>query len=254
MILNSISLGDGPPLVLLHGLFGAARNLGALARGLSSRARVVCMDLRNHGASPHGAGMDFATMAEDVAQTCTSLGLGPVRLAGHSLGGKAAMYLALSQPEAVERLAVLDIAPVAYQHGYARIVQAMLAITLTPGLTRHAADAALVDEVPEAPMRAFLLSNLALGEAPHWRIGLAEIAAAMPQLLDWVDPPACAPFRNPTLFLRGGESDYVGPQAERVINRLFPAARQHAIAGANHWLHADKPAEVLAELEAFFFP
>ena len=254
MILNHVSQGDGPPVILLHGLFGAARNLGALARGLSAQARVVAMDLRNHGASPHGAAMDFATMAEDVAQTCTALGLGPVRLAGHSLGGKTAMFLALSQPEKVERLAVLDIAPVRYNHGYDEIVRAMLAIELAPGLTRHMAEAALAEAVPQAPMRAFLLSNLALGESPYWRLGLREIAAAMPQLLDWTDPHPCRPFNKPALFLRGGESDYVRPEAEGAIDRLFPHARQHAVAGANHWLHADKPAEVLAELGKFFWP
>jgi pimeloyl-ACP methyl ester carboxylesterase len=253
MILNTLLSGEGPPLVLLHGLFGSAKNLGALARGLSTQARVIVMDLRNHGASPHGAAMDFGTMAGDVAETCAALGVGRARVAGHSLGGKTAMMLALTHPALVERLAVLDIAPVAYHHGYDEYVAAMRAIPLAPGLTRHDADAALAGVVREAPMRAFLLNNLILGEAPHWRMGLEEIAGAMPDLLDWRDPPGGC-FEGPALFLRGAESDYVQPPADAVIHRLFPHASRKSVAGASHWLHADKPREVLSDLQEFFFP
>jgi len=253
MILNTAITGDGPPLVLLHGLFGSAKNLGALARGLSAQARVIAMDLRNHGASPHDAAMDYATMAGDVAETCAALGVERARVAGHSMGGKTAMALALTRPALVERLAVLDIAPVTYGHNYDDYVKAMRAIELSPGLTRHAADAALATAVPEAPMRAFLLNNLILGEAPHWRMGLEEIAAAMPELFAWREV-AGARYEGPTLFLRGGASNYVTPAADAVIQRLFPHAVRQTVAGASHWLHADKPAEVLTDLQEFFFP
>jgi esterase len=254
MILNTLTVGDGPKLVLLHGLFGAAKNLGALARGLSGQAQVISMDLRNHGDSPHGAEMDFATMAADVAETCAALGVERARVAGHSLGGKTAMALALTRPELVERLAVLDIAPVPYTHGYDDYIRAMQAIELSPALTRAAADAALAGVVDAAPMRAFLLNHLILGEAPHWRIGLQEIGAAMADLLAWEDPPGAAPYVGPTLFLRGAESDYVRPSADAAIKRLFPHAKQEAVAGASHWLHADRPQQVIASLKEFFFP
>lgn len=254
MILNAISAGEGKPLILLHGLFGAAKNLGVLARGLSERFRVVSFDLRNHGESPHGLKMDFATLAADVAESCTALGIARADVAGHSLGGKTAMMLALTRPQMVARLAVMDIAPVAYQHDYDDYVAAMQAIPLSPSLTRHEADAALAGAVPAAPMRAFLLNNLVLGEAPHWRAGLAEIAAGMPDMLDWRDPPGAGPFAGPALFLRGGESDYVRPEAEPAIRRLFPAAELRSVEGASHWLHADKPQPVLEQLKAFFTP
>jgi esterase len=254
MILNTMTNGDGPKLVLLHGLFGTAKNLGALARGLGSQAQVISMDLRNHGDSPHGAAMDFETMAADVADTFAALGVERARVAGHSLGGKTAMVLALTRPELVERLAVLDIAPVRYNHGYDDYVRAMRAIELSPALTRSAADAALAPVVESAPMRAFLLNNLVLGEAPRWRVGLEEIGAAMPKLLDWKDPPGAAPYSGPTLFLRGAESDYVRPSADPVIARLFPNAVRQSVAGASHWLHADQPQQVIASLKEFFFP
>jgi pimeloyl-ACP methyl ester carboxylesterase len=254
MILNTLISGEGPPLVLLHGLFGAAKNLGALARGLSPQFRVFSMDLRNHGDSPHGAAMDFVTMAGDVADTCAALGVTSTRVAGHSLGGKTAMMLALLRPELVERLAVLDIAPMRYDHDYDDYVKAMQAIPLHPGLSRGEADAALAGVVKAAPMRAFLLNNLSLGEAPHWRAGLEEIGAALPVLLGWNEPPGGGPYGGPALFLRGGESDYVPDAVVPVIRRLFPHAVVETVEGAGHWLHAEKPAQVLASLLGFFFP
>ncbi len=253
MILNSLISGDGPPLVLLHGLFGAAKNLGAIARGLAGQARVIAMDLRNHGDSPHGTAMDFETMAADVAETCAALGVSSARVAGHSLGGKTAMMLALTRPEMVERLAVLDIAPIAYDHDYDDYVKAMRAIPLHTGLTRGEADAALAGVVREAPMRAFLLNNLSLGDTPRWRVGLEEIGAAMPQLLGWDEPAGVAPYGGPALFLRGGASDYVPDSAAGEIRRLFPRARVETVDGAGHWLHAEKPRQVVDSLREFFF-
>ena len=254
MILNTAVTGDGEPLVLIHGLFGAARNLGILIRALAQGAKVVAMDLRNHGESPHGLPMDFATMADDVAETLASLGITSADVCGHSLGGKTAMALALMRPEMVERLAVMDIAPVAYDHDYDGYVSAMLAMPLTPTLTRGEADQALAQTVKAAPMRAFLLNNLVLGANPRWRVGLKEIKAAMPDLLGWQELPGQLPFTGPTLFLRGALSDYVGAEAESTIDALFPGAVRQSIEGAAHWLHADKPREVIAALKEFFAP
>jgi esterase len=252
MILNAAVTGDGEPLVLVHGLFGAARNLGILTRALSKSARVIALDLRNHGESPHGLPMDFATMAKDVAETLASLGIERANVAGHSLGGKTAMALALTRPEIVERLVVMDIAPVAYDHDYQGYVAAMLAMVLTPALTRGEADQALAQAVKAASMRAFFLNNLVLGASPRWRVGLKEIQAAMPDLLDWKELPGQRSYTGPTLFLRGAESDYVGAEAESVIDALFPNAARQSIEGAAHWLHADRPREVIAALQEFF--
>jgi len=253
MILNSIETGVGPPLILLHGLFGAAKNLGVIARGLAGQARVVSLDLRNHGDSPHGAAMDYPAMAEDVAETMAALGLPGALVVGHSMGGKTAMALALRRPALVRKLVVMDIAPVAYSHGYDSYVAAMRALPLTPALTRHEADAALASAVPEAPMRGFLLNNLILGAAPRWRLGLQEIAAAMPALIGWEDPPGAAPYTGPVLFLRGEASDYVRDSAWGEILKRFPGAVEKNIAAAGHWLHAEQPAAVIAALKEFLF-
>lgn len=252
MILNSTEAGTGAPLVLLHGLFGAARNLGVLSRALSSSYRVIALDLRNHGDSPHDPQMDYTVMAQDVAQTLVHLGLSRVRLCGHSMGGKTAMMLALTKPEMVEHLAILDIAPVSYQHNYVDLAEAMLRIPLSPDLTRAQAEQTLASVVKEAPMRAFLLNNLVLGAQPRWRVGLAEIRANMANLFRWDDPSATPVYNGPTLFLCGADSRYVTPTFEPAIMQRFPRADIEYVAGASHWLHADKPEIVTTALQEFF--
>lgn len=256
MILNSIEQGtesiDRPPVILLHGLFGTAKNLGVIARALATHRRVLSLDLRNHGESPHDASMTYQAMAMDVVETLAAKNISTALLVGHSMGGKTAMMTALNHPELVAKLAVLDIAPVNYTHSYNDYAAAMIALPLTPGLTRNQADAALATGIPEPTYRAFLLNNLILGDTPRWRVALPEIKAAMPNLIKWNDPEG-HPYTGPTLLLRGGNSDYVQPSADAKILALFPNAQRGTIDGAGHWLHAEKPREVIAVLEEFLF-
>ena len=148
MILHATQAGEGPPVVLLHGLFGAARNFGAVQRALAPRFRAIALDMRNHGDSPHAPDMRYPTLAEDVRDTLRALEIEKAAVIGHSMGGKAAMAMALRWPEEVGRLLVSDIAPVAYQHGNKAIAEAMVAIKLASSLTRQEADAALAAAVP----------------------------------------------------------------------------------------------------------
>lgn len=241
MILHAIEAGSGPPVALLHGLFGQARNLGALQRRLASGHRVLALDLRNHGASPHAAGMDYSTLATDVLETLAARDAWPAALVGHSMGGKTAMAAALLRPAAVRSLLVADIAPRAYAHGNGAIAAALQALPLQPGLTRAAADAALAPAIPDAAIRGFLLQNLALDPKPHWRHGLAEIAAAMPQIEGWTTPPHAAPYPGPALFVAGARSDYLRPEHHAAIRALFPAARFETVPDAGHMLHVEQP-------------
>lgn len=252
MILHSTESGTGAPVVLLHGLFGAARNLGVLTRALSAFYRVIAMDLRNHGDSAHDPRMDYAVMAQDVADTLAHLGLSRVRLCGHSMGGKTAMMLALTKPEMISHLAVMDIAPVSYQHNYIDLAQAMLDIPLSPDLTRARAEQFLARVVKEPSMRAFLLNNLVLGAQPRWRVGLPEIRENMENLFRWDDPADMSPYAGPTLFLCGAASNYVTAAATPIIKERFKQARIEYIADAAHWLHADKPEIVVSALREFF--
>lgn len=250
MILRAVERGQGPPLVLLHGLFGQAANFGAVGRRLATAHRVIALDLRNHGQSPHADGMDYPAMAEDVLETLRARHALPCALVGHSMGGKVAMTAALVAPAAVERLLVADIAPAPYPPAFRAYAAAMLALPLRPDLTRAEADHSLADVIPDARIRAFLLQNLQFGAWPAWRIGLAEIAAGLPDIEGWRDPDA-PPYAGPTLFLAGARSDYIRPEHRPAIRALFPAAHFATLRDAGHWVHADNPDGFVAVVTAF---
>jgi esterase len=194
--------------------------------------------------------MRYSTMAADVLETLDELAALPATLLGHSMGGKVAMQAALSRSHAVARLIVADIAPVAYPPRQHAIAAAMASLPLLPGLSRAAADAALARAVPDAAVRAFLLQNLRTGAAPAWRIGLAEITAALPAIEGW-DPPPNARYDGPTLFIAGATSDYIRTEHRPAIRALFPAARFVTLKNAGHWLHAENPDGFVGVVEAF---
>lgn len=246
MRLTVHAAGSGPAVVLLHGLFGSARNLGALQRDLAGRFRVLALDLRNHGDSPHGAMMDYATLADDVRETLAAEGVTTAAVVGHSMGGKVAMTLALQSPALVQRLLVADIAPVSYPSHFAGYVAAMLQIPVA--YTRQQADTALREAVPDPAVRGFLLHNFRSGTG--WRVGLAEIAAQLPAIEGWTGTWS-QPYAGPVLFVTGARSDYVQDADRPVIRALFPAARFVAIPNAGHWLHAEQPAAFNATVDTF---
>ena len=248
MKLHTIDVGEGAATVLLHGLFGTATNFASVQKRLAVGRRVVAMDLRNHGRSGHDPRMDYPVMAEDVVETMAALGLGEAAVVGHSMGGKVAMTLALRFPERVSRLLIADIAPVVYAPRNGAIAAAMMGLALEAGFTRAAADAALVPAVPDPAVRQFLLSNLRFGAMPAWRIGLAEIAAGLPEIEGWAGEGR---YDGPTLVLRGERSDYVQPAHRAVFRALFPAVRFATLRDAGHWLHADVPDAFVATVDAF---
>ena len=238
-----------PPLLIAHGLFGSARNWGVIARRLSQAREVIAVDMRNHGSSPWCATHGYPDLAADLAEVIAAHG-GQADVLGHSMGGKAAMALALAHPGRVRRLVVADMAPVAYGHTQAHLIAAMCALDLA-GLTRRSeADAALAAHVEDAGVRAFLLQSLDLkASPPAWRLNLDVLAAEMPRILGW--PEIAGRFEGPALFLAGALSQYVLPEHRAVIRALFPAATIARIPGAGHWLHADKPREFEAAVAAF---
>ena len=250
MMLRSIERGAGPPVVLLHGLFGRAENLGVVQRRLEVTHRVLALDLRNHGQSPHAPGMRYADMAADVLETLRAAGALPCAWVGHSMGGKVAMIAALTAPEAVSRLVVADIAPTRAPPRFEAIVAAMQALPLHEGLTRAEADAALAPVVETAEMRGFLLQNLRFGGVPSWRVGLAEIAEGLADIEDFPLPDA-PPYGGPALAIAGARSNYIRPEDRPVFRDLFPAVKFVTLKDAGHWLHADNPEGFIAVLQAF---
>ncbi len=242
--------GRGEPLVILHGFLGCSDNWHTLAGRLGGRFRVLVPDLRNHGRSPHASGFGIPELAGDIRRLLDDHGIGRAALLGHSLGGKAAMRLALDAPERIERIAVADIAPRAYPPRTFPEVDAMLALDRATLASRADADAALAAAVPDAAVRGLLLKNLERGDDGRlrWRCNLAALARHAARILEPVDGP---PFPGPALFLRGGRSDYVTDADLPAIRRLFPRAESAIIPGAGHWLHADAPDAVLEQLLRF---
>ncbi len=255
MRLNVIAMGEGAdtPLVLLHGLFGQAANFGAVQKALAAGGRrVLALDLRNHGASPHAAEMNYAVMAADVAETLRQEGIAAADVLGHSMGGKVAMTLALTEPALISRLIIADIAPVTYPPAFRPYAEAMLALPLPDGLTRRQADAGLAGAVSSAGVRGFLLQNLDFtAKPPRWKIGLREIADALPVIETAMPLPEGATFEGQTLVLSGELSDYVRDEYRPLFRELFPAARFARVKGAGHWIHAEKPEGFLAAVQAF---
>ncbi len=240
---------EGVPLVIAHGLFGSARNWTAIARRLAEDRPVLAVDMRNHGSSPWFDSHTYPDMAGDLEQVIAEAG-GQADLLGHSMGGKAAMWLALTRPERVRRLIVADIAPVAYSHSQMPIVRALQAVDLSRVSRRRDADAQLSAQLPAPALRAFLLQSLDLsGPQPRWRLNLPVLARDMGAITGF--PETQARFSHPALFLRGARSDYVRPEHRDTILRLFPQARLHTIADAGHWLHAEAPAAFVAAVRNF---
>ena len=240
---------SAPPLLIAHGLFGSGRNWGVIARRLADRREVLAVDMRNHGDSPRFATQSYADMAADLAEVIAAHG-GRADVLGHSMGGKAAMLLALTEGDMVNRLVVADIAPVAYSHDQTRHIAAMRRLDLSGLTSRGEADLRLAATVTDPALRAFFLQSLDLKSTPPgWRINLDVLEAEMPKIIGW--PQVTGRFDGPTLFLSGALSHYVLPDYRETIRALFPGARFAKLPGAGHWLHAEKPREFEETVRVF---
>ncbi len=252
---DALTDSPGAPLVIAHGLLGQGRNFGTLARGFAEKRAVICVDMRNHGDSPWHELMDYNSMADDLAAVIETHCDGKAHLLGHSMGGKAAMIMALKRPELLASLVVADIAPIAYDHEYHKEIEAMRQIGLEGISRRKQADQILLATIPQAAMRAFLLQNLSVSEGvAQWKSNLAVLDASMGEITGWPSPPSGAQFDGPTLFVKGGDSTYVLESHEPMIRTLFPQVEFASITGAGHWLHAERPKPFFEIVHQFFDP
>jgi esterase len=250
--LAALEWGSGAPLLILHGLFGSGRNWATVSQHLAASRRVVALDARNHGASPWADSMSYFEMAEDVGAFMAERRLGRAALLGHSMGGKTAMLQALLQGGAVERLVVVDVAPVSYRPTLQAYARAMLDVPLEGVSRRSEVDGQLARAIPDAPERAFLLQNLAFEEGhARWRLNLPVIERSMPILSGFPELPPGTAFAGPTLFIAGERSAYLRPEQRPAIERLFPKAQLVTIPGAGHWVHAERREAFLARVRPF---
>ena len=243
--------GSGVPLVIAHGLFGSARNWNVIAKRLSAGRPVVAVDMRNHGDSPWSPQHGYRDLAADLARVIEGLG-GQADVLGHSMGGKAAMALALTRGDLVRKLVVADIAPVAYSHSQNHLIAAMKALPLADVKTRGDADRLLAQGVQDDATRAFLLQSLDLRAegGPRWVLNLDVLAQEMDRITGWPQDLA-GRFEGPALFLSGENSTYMPEDASQRVRALFAHALLAAIPGAGHWLHAEKPREFEAAVATF---
>ncbi|MEH6834647.1 MULTISPECIES: alpha/beta fold hydrolase [Falsihalocynthiibacter] len=237
-----------PPLLIVHGLFGSARNWGVIAKRLAEDRVVHTVDMRNHGESPRYSSQSYMDMADDLAHVINDLGA-PMDVLGHSMGGKAAMVLAVQSPDLVNRLLVADIAPVAYSHTQMPLIEAMRSLDLAQVEKRSDADRLLRDAIPEDGVRAFLLQSLDV-KAQEWRLNLDVLADQMDRILGF--PELTGVFDKPTLFLSGGASEYVLPAHRPLIKALFSNVYFAKMPDVGHWLHAENPRDFEASIRAFF--
>jgi esterase len=243
---------SGPPVLILHGLLGSAHNWSTFARQIGATRRVFALDLRSHGASPWADRMTYDEMAEDVRAFMARQGLPAAAVIGHSMGGKVAMRLALGHGQLVERLVVVDVAPVAYRRSFNAYVEAMRGLDLFRISRRAEADALLAEQIDDPAVRGFLLQNLVSAEAGlAWRVPLQALADNMPELVGFPAPREGEQYDGPTLLVTGGRSDYVRLEHHAKIRRLFPNAQFVTIPEAGHWVQAEAPEKFLEVVGGF---
>ncbi len=246
--------GTGPPVVILHGLFGSKRNWSLIARKLGQDFRVITVDLRNHGESPWHASHDYVVMADDVAFLIEKEIGQSVSLIGHSMGGKVAMVLALTQPKFIEKFVVVDIPPARSSSSQRGLIDAMQSVPLERFRYRREVSQYLAERIPDSVTRSFLMTNLIVhSERLAWAINLESLSKNFELIQGFPEQTPMSPFLHAALFLTGGNSDYVRTEHHHDIRRLFPAARFESIPDTGHWVHAEAPELFLHASRQFLF-
>ena len=249
-MLNYMTFGDekSPPVMIVHGLYGSGKNWGVIAKRLSDQFFVITLDLRNHGDSPWLDTHNYHVMADDLVEVINSLNIKP-NIIGHSMGGKAAMVLALKRPNLVRNLIVADIAPVKYEHDQSQFIEAMQKVDLSKVEKRSDATLALSKFVEDKSLQNFFTQSLDI-KAKRWKLNLKVLRSEMSEILSF--PKIESEFSGHSLFLKGEKSDYIKSEHRKLIKSLFTKARFATFKEAGHWLHAEKPREFESAARLFF--
>ena len=249
-MLNYMTFGDekSPPVMIVHGLYGSGRNWGVIAKRLSDQFFVITVDLRNHGDSPWLDTHNYHVMADDLVEVINSLNIKP-NIIGHSMGGKAAMVLALKRPNLVRNLIIADIAPVKYEHDQSQFIEAMQKVDLSKVEKRSDATLALSKFIEDKSLQNFFTQSLDI-KAKRWKLNLKVLRSEMSEILSF--PKIESEFSGHSLFLKGEKSDYIKSEHRKLIKSLFTKARFATFKEAGHWLHAEKPREFESAARLFF--
>lgn len=251
MKLHTKSYGSGFPLIILHGLLGSLDNWQTIAKHMATYFEVLCMDLRNHGRSGRDPHFSYEAMVNDVIETMQLLNIEKAHVLGHSMGGKVAMYTALSNPEKVQKLVVVDIAPKTYTPHHDDVFAALKAVSLQDITSRSDAESIIRTYIVEEDVVQFLMKGLYRDEqnAFAWRYNLDAIIPAYAEILDFNAKAKL--YKGDTLFIRGAQSKYIQELDEENIYTIFPNSHIETIEDAGHWVHSQRPNEMIQQLERF---
>ena len=252
--LNFQSYGSGHPLIILHGLFGSLDNCRTFAKDMGNTLRVFIPDLRNHGRSPRHDVFNYPVMADDLKLFMEQQQISSAYLMGHSMGGKVAMQFAETYPRKIDKLIVADIAPRAYPPWHSYIFDALLPLDLSLFSSRKEIDRAIAPKIECLPLRMLLLKNVMRDKNRtfRWKIHLEAIHRNYNEI--GKAPTLTRKFRQPAMFVKGGQSDYIRPEDEERIRQFYPNAQMTVIENANHWLHVDDPRAFFRAVWDFLLP
>jgi esterase len=251
MNLNYKELGQGEPIIILHGLFGSSDNWLSVAKVLANERKVYLPDLRNHGDSPNSEAFNYDVMVDDLILFMEKNNIQNPVIIGHSMGGKVAMNFAVYNPDNLKKLVVVDIGPKAYPVHHTTILEGLKSIKMEEIKSRAEADQILASYVPELDTRQFLLKNLTRDKDGNfkWKINLS----AIDQNIEMVGEPITPDhhFHKPTLFVRGQNSNYILDSDFDEIETIFSNVKIETIANAGHWVHAEQPKLFIKTIETF---
>lgn len=242
--MNFVSTGQGPAVLLIHGLFGNLDNLKGLGQVLENQYQVIRVDVPNHGLSEHWDQMDYPRLATAMISLLDELAIERAHIVGHSMGGKIAMATALALPERIISMVAADIAPVAYEPRHDTVFAALESLPLEGHTDRRFALNHLIDNGIDEATAQFLLKNLQRTDTGfRWKMNLSGLKACYPNIIGWQNQTSnpIQSYAGPSLFIRGGESNYVTSEHRSAIMGQFPAAQAKTLEGCGHWLHAQKP-------------
>jgi len=248
-------MGEGPTVIILHGLYGSSDNWVSIAKELSDSYSIILPDQRNHGKSPHSSHHDYADMTADIEELIQENIDGKVALLGHSMGGKVAINFAIRNPEKITSLIVADISPlrrypddIAIIESHEKILKALLFTDLSSAKSRNDAEDMIMEKIPDKRVAGFLLKNITRDKSGtfSWKLNVSALYNNIDKLMSGLTLPdgvSGGITGFPVLFIRGGESEYLPESHKKEIVKFFPAAEFITIPDTGHWLHADKPAE-----------
>jgi len=269
MNLSFRKMGQGPPMIILHGLYGSSDNWVSIGKAFAEKFEVFLIDQRNHGNSPHTKEHNYVALRNDLHDFMETQAIEKAVILGHSMGGKTAMYFAVAWPEKVQSLIVVDISPLPYKSvtrpvsqslDHLNIINAMFSVDFSEVKTREDVNRMLSETLPSEKLRQFLLKNVHRNKEDsryNWKLNIQTLHDQLPKIMDGLDPKD---FMNgngmtgfPVLFIKAEKSGYIGEEDISAIKTIFPMAEMVIIPGADHWVHVEQPELLIKTISYFVF-